>query len=318
MTMLILCLALLHIEKPVGVQADVLMDQAVWIAEATIVEVEAADWGGENGRRGRVRVQVTRDPARVFKGFAQMGRTLDLTPPAWGPQGCTTDLAALVARKETVLVAALKDGTFPFVGQRLEAGGWRLRSWCDYNAWWIWSTDKNFGTSVKLDGDWGTTLELTGAQIAGRYQGFVMLQTGFLLGTTRPLPEAELAKLMEPLGAEDPAVRDAATKVLIERGAGSIAEFRKAREAARDPEVQARLAGVLEALAEPVAAFDAAATAKKAGPDAEARILVMAHAAPDEELRAKILARLTELAAAAKLDPAGDAVKAWQKRLEPK
>lgn len=247
-----LLLLLLAGGKPVGIQADAQMDEAVWIAEATILE--ATD---------RIRVRITSDPERIFRGFSYLGKTVELSPPGWGPESCRADLAA---ERGSVLVVASKNGTIPMIG-RLIDGSYRLSSWCDYNAWWIYCTDKSFGRSVKNDGEFMSTIEVTAAEMAKRYPGesgsFLTKRDAFLNGAAPELTADELAALIVRLGDDDPVERDAAMGTLTARARWCIADLRKAAETTRDPEVRQRLRLVLTDLSEYAAAYDAAMESRR-------------------------------------------------------
>lgn len=236
--------------KPVSVAADREMDDAAWIAEATVV----AD--GE-----RLIARITTDPDRVFKGFERMGAEVELTSPTWGPEAFRGDLGALT---EPVLVVARKDGVVPLVGARID-GAYLLRSWCDYNAWWIYSTDKEFGEKVEHDRPM-STLRLKPEAMATRYEKarapFNEAREAFLAGREPDLTADELADLVRRLGADEPADRDAAAATLVERGCWSIGPLRDAAADTRDPEVRTRIELVLRAHAMHAAAYDAAVKAR--------------------------------------------------------
>jgi hypothetical protein len=64
-----------------------------------------------------------------------------------------------------------KDDQIEFVGKASptkQPRTFRLRSWYDYNAWWIFSIDTSFGTRVELDGGPLQTLDLSDKEIVAR------------------------------------------------------------------------------------------------------------------------------------------------------
>ena len=313
--------------KPVSVQADKEMDAAVWIAEATIEKVDPASWMGRASDGGKVHLKVTSDPGSIFKGHAKIGKTLELKPPGWGASSCTTYLSDFAGKKTSVLFVARKDGSFPLIGERVDGAAertYRLRSWCDYNAWWIFCIDKKFGKSVKIDADWGmTTIEVTAAEIRRRYlkesAPFVAKQVTFLTGARSLMTDEELSRQLARLGSDDVSRRDAAMKALTEKGSWSIAALKKAAAGTRDPEIRARIQVALDGLAEFTAAYDTAMEVRKRGVEAEARLLVGAWALLDKAHQGRALERLRKLAADAKppLDAEETAlVGAWRKRLK--
>lgn len=249
MGMLLLLIALG--DKPVLIAADREFDGAAWIAEATVLAVDE-----------RILVRVTSDPDAVIRGFDSMGVELELSPPTWGPDGCKADLAAV---KGSLLFVVRKDGTIPFVGAPAD-GAYTLRSWCDYNAWGIYSTDKTFGESVPTD-DCFDTFRVKAEALAKRHEKdrapFLEAKAAFLAGREPDLTVDELARLVRALGADAPEERDAAAQALVERGRWSIGPLREAAAAARDPEVKTRIELVLRTHAMYAAAYDAAAREKR-------------------------------------------------------
>ncbi|MBE7465540.1 MAG: hypothetical protein HS116_18845 [Planctomycetes bacterium] len=321
--------------KPLGIVANDVMDRALLIAEVQILEVRIPPATGRGGMlagdQGLIRLRVTNDPEVVFRGFAMLGQELDLLPAQGGPSGCAGDLRKLADSGERLLVVVTQDRRVILAGQPRDEGGkriYRLRSWCDYNAWWVWSTDKAFGTSVKLENDWGSMLDVGAQEIRTRYlkehAEFQGLASAFLLNEPALMNAAEFSEQVKRLGSEEPQAREDAQKALLDGSRWSIRDLREAKARSTELEVQSRLNAILAALALHDAAFSSCEAARGKGPEAEAKMLLAAWPALDAAHRERAGAHWAKLAALrdpAMNVPAGATpealMEAWKKTLTP-
>lgn len=321
--------------KPLGIVANDVMDRALLIAEVQILDVRIPPATGRGGMlaadQGQIRLRVTNDPEGVFRGFAMLGQELELFPAQGGPSGCAGDLTKLAASGERLLVVVTQDRRVILAGKPRDEDGkrtYRLRSWCDYNAWWVWSTDKAFGTSVKLENDWGSMLDVGAQEVRTRYlkehTEFLGLASAFLLNEPTLMSAAEFSEQVKRLGSEEPQAREDAQKALLEGGRWSIRELRNAKVRSSELEAQTRLNAILAALALYDAAFSSCEAAREKGPEAEARLLLAAWPALDAPHGERAAAHLAKLAAQrtpALSVPAGATpealVELWNKVLTP-
>jgi hypothetical protein len=153
--------------KPRSSQADTVLDQCKWAAQVEILSVTPAQG---KGLRPRIEIRVSDEAAKVYRG-TKAGAKLSVQPLPFSNEGTLADLGALVGTKKLVLMAVNKENQVEFVGQPKkgkQGESFRLRSWYDFNAWWIYSTDKKFGTRVELDGGPMQTLDLSVKEIRER------------------------------------------------------------------------------------------------------------------------------------------------------
>ncbi len=321
--------------KPLGIVANEVMDRALLIAEVQILEVRIPPTSGRGAMQaadqGNIRLRVTNHPEGVFRGFAMLGRELQVLPAQGGPSGCAGDLTQLAVSGERLLVVVTQDRRVVLAGKPRDEDGkrtYRLRSWCDYNSWWVWSTDKAFGTNVKSDNDWGSVLDVDAQEIQTRflkeYTEFLGLAARFLLNEPALLSAEDFSKQIKHLSSEEPQTRENAQKALVEHCRWSIRELRDAKARNSDLEAQTRLNAVLVALALHDAAFSTCEAARGKSPDAEARLLLAAWPTldlPHRERAGMHLAKLAARRVPALSVPAGgtpDAlVEVWQKALTP-
>jgi len=311
--------------KPKTVWVDQEIDEAEWVAEAEVLEA---------GPAGNARVRISSDPEGVFRGFALLGKTVEVSPTGTG-SGCSHFLQGHAGKGNKVLLVVRKGGEIVLGGARTageKEAAYNLTSWYDFNACFVVSKDKEFGVPIGEDGKplekdaWkSAALQVKAATIALRLkkdrEQFQAKAALFLLGENSALGQDELNKHLAAFESEAPEDRERAQKALIAGGALAIPYLKKVAHAAKDPEVKARVSAVLSALSEYAAACDVAEQKRKAGVEGEARILADAHPHLTAKQMEAAVARLKELAASAtpKLDcGAGDAesvLKAWRERV---
>jgi hypothetical protein len=153
--------------KPRSSQADKVLETCQWAAVVKVVRVQPASG---KGLRPTISVRVSKDAADLYRGV-KAGAKLTVHPLPHSDDGTTSDLASFVGTDTTLLMVVNQENQIEFVGEpRLVKGqrSFRLRSWYDFNAWWIFSTDKSFGTRVELDGGPMQTLDLSHKEIKVR------------------------------------------------------------------------------------------------------------------------------------------------------
>jgi hypothetical protein len=165
----VILMGLTHIAvaKPRSSQADKVLENSKW---AALVEVLSVKPSPGKGWRPTITVRVSDKSADLFRG-AKAGAKLKVHPLPHSDDGTTSDLENLVGTGEALLMVVNKDNQIEFVGEPSQKKGQRkfhLRSWYDFNAWWIYSTDKTFGTRVELDGGPMQTLDLSHKEIVSR------------------------------------------------------------------------------------------------------------------------------------------------------
>ncbi len=247
--------------KPITIHADPKLKGAWLVAEAVVVDVEAAQRAGWAGTGGKVTVQITSDPRRIYKGRHLLGQKVTLVPQRAGPAHCTSEMSKRKKNKRTVLVVADAKRVLWIAGiPSKDRSHYRVNSWCDWNACWLRIDD------VRLSAAGGrprTAVSFNTRVLASYYTAngrrFWSKVAPILSGEAKPLAQKELDVLVGRLASDSAAVRTRAHKELIRRGRYSIKELRAARAAQKDTEAQRRLDAVLAALAEYARAADVAA-----------------------------------------------------------
>ncbi len=144
----------------------------------------------------------------------------------------------------------------------------------------------------------------------------------FLLRTISALDQKETAALIKQFESKDFGVREAAEKQLASKGHSNVAQIEAALKNGKGLEKKIRLKRVLAALEKTSRGNAAAERAKKAGPEAEAQLLLLALPELADPLKQKAIDHLKALAG--KVEPAlqipneagARAVRAvWAKRL---
>jgi len=237
--------------KPLVIDVAMAFDHAMLVAEADVVEVEYGAWMAWGGQRGRVRVRVTDDPERIYRGIRHLGSEIDLVPPSEGAQKWTASLRRTEDR-ERILVVVNDDREIVLAGERFGAG-YVVRGWCDYSACRLLSSDPEFdGEMIELKGS--QEMHPAGAAIAARYEKERRADwarvTLFLAGMPPALTADQVDGLVAELAAPDGGVRARAAHHLATQGHLSVALLRDARRRAEDPDVVRALDGTLAMLAE--------------------------------------------------------------------
>lgn len=149
--------------KPRSTQADTVLDACKWAAEVQILKAAG------KGQPAMLRVQVTDDKTRIYYG-QKPGRQLSVAPPEASHDSAMADLAQLAGKEERLLMVVNEDDRIEFVGKPSgkKKVSYLLRTWYDFNAWWIFSTDRSFGTTVKNASLPLQTLRVSAAEVRTR------------------------------------------------------------------------------------------------------------------------------------------------------
>jgi len=267
--------ATLAVAKPLSMDPVRVLVDCSFAGHVTIVAVERGDWMGEKAR-GKIRVRVAGDPALVLRGLHRVGTEFELLPFSGGPMSCSDTLDKLRKSGESVFLAASGDQV-AFVARRIEAekGWYRLETWCDYNAWWMYSTE-SFGRRVEKSPM--TTIEAPWSELAGRLnetRTATLRELGrrFARPDARPIVAASIPALLADLGGVDHAKRTAAETRLEAEGREHLAALRAALDETKSLEQRARLGRLVARLASPGEALEAWWRARKE-PELEARLLL--------------------------------------------
>jgi len=248
--------------KPMVVEIEQVLDQAWMVAEVHVRTVAVAGWDGIGPEPGRVLVQVTSDPRRIYKGLAQLGRTLELRPSPAGPQKCTADLNPLAGSGKPVLLVvdnnrAIRLQGIPGPG----ATRYRMRGWYDRNAYLLTSRSGRLGEQIR-DRSGYRGLDVSRQDLADRWRGrnraFCGLVARFLAREPPLLDDAELAGNLRALGAPDAGRRARAAERLRRRALLNIPALRAAAGSAADPEVRRSLRRILAELRDCAEAYKVA------------------------------------------------------------
>lgn len=310
--------------KPKGIQIDKVMDDALLIAEVEVVEVHPAGNLRDAQVSSAATVRVTTDIARVYKGFAWMGRSLQVTSDFGSAQSFAVSMQSARAKKQTFLLVVRKDRSAVLEATHAKnAAGedvYSFGGWYDWNGVMIYSTDKTFGERDDNKPFDGFRLKLD--QLRERYaqeaQAFRARGAAWLL--VQPgAPDEALAAAIAKLDSEDFAEREDATKALAARGEAVLPALAAARERAKSQEVRTRLDEVLNANFEASGAYHWAQRVKAEGARAEAALLLEYSKTPRVPSE-PLVRRLGDLAKAEKLGVPEradlDALKAaWTKAL---
>jgi hypothetical protein len=232
-------------------------DGAKLAAEVSVLEVRFATWRGF-GHTGRVRVRVTSDPRRIFRGHEFLGRTLDLSPCPLGPQSSTAELGRRVDDREPLFLVADSDGAIWLAGAR-HGNGYRLRTWSDLDLKAVrLEVPADLGRTVES----GARIDIPLAALDRRFgkarQEFWGRVARFLGGEQPDAGPAELDGWIARLAAPAHEQRRRARLWIRRHACLRIAELRKALAAAPDPETGRNLRDILDDLGEFARAHDLA------------------------------------------------------------
>jgi hypothetical protein len=261
--------------KPLVLRVDRVLEAAWLVAEVRILEVRPASWRRFGPDRGLVRVQVTADPRRIYKGFAFLGRTLRLLPSATGPQKCTGDLGVHEGSESTLLLVVGEEHTITLQGER-RGESYRLRGWYDLNACVLVGDGGQSGLRITDPSGYAgydVPRTLLTRRHLRRARTFWARVARFLSGEQPAMGEKELRRCLADLSASSRERRDRAQVRLRTAATLRIADLREAAVLAEDPEARRRLARLLESLDEYALAYDAALRLAAGPPDARAHVL---------------------------------------------
>ncbi|MHC4134911.1 MAG: hypothetical protein ACYS0K_08000 [Planctomycetota bacterium] len=259
--------------KPVTVQYDRAFDNAWLAAEVEVVAVEIGAWMAWGGQRGRVRVKVTSDPSRIYRGWKHVGRTVELRPADFAAQTCTASLKRHEGSLSKVLLVVDAQRVIT-LGGPAEGDGYLLRGWCDNNDCQLRAAAGFGGEVVKRQR--ADRLSIARATLLDRYRTprreFWARVTRFLDGERPALNRADLMRWITELAAKEPARRRRAHEFLAARGPLHIGTLREAADGSDDPEVRRRITRILSGMQAHVEAHEVAT--RLGGSPLAARIFV--------------------------------------------
>jgi hypothetical protein len=147
--------------KPRSTQADTVLDACKWAAEVQILTTKAST--------GEIQVRVTDDKKKIFFGQKPGGK-LKVRPPEASRESTLSDLEKLAGKDEHLLMVVNQDDHIEFVGKLTgkKKDSYILRTWYDFNAWWIFSIDSDFGTKIEDAGIPMQTLQVSAAELRTR------------------------------------------------------------------------------------------------------------------------------------------------------
>ena len=275
--------------KPRSMPVDTTLDQCAWAAEVTILAVDDA-----------IRVRITDDADAIYRGHELLGKVVEVHPLAGGDASCRGDLQRFAGTRTQLLMVTGTDGRVQFVGDAKEVEnepGYHLRTWYDFNAAWLYSTDKEFGRAVgeRFGGVYGVTKQEVATRFADERQQLMLTLAAILLRPRAKLNEAELQTTIAQLGDDAFFVREQAQRELLKLDA-SAADFLKEQAAsASDLEIADRLQQIIRTLESPIERH--AMAIRERGSEHEARLLIEAYDATDDtQIQSTIVSRLTTMA----------------------
>jgi hypothetical protein len=245
--------------KPITVRYDHAFDTAWLAAEVEVVKVEFADWMAWGGRRGYVRIKVTTDPSRIYRGWKHLGRTYEIKPADFGAQTCTVTLKRHEGSLNRILLVVDAQRVITLGGE-IEGDGYLVRGWCDNNDCRLKAAKGFGGEVVKRQRD--DRLSIARATLLDRYRTkrreFWARVTRFLDREQPALSRKDVARWIAELDATQPARRRRAHDFLAAHGHLHVGTLREAVAASDDPEVRRRLTRILFALQAYVEAYEVA------------------------------------------------------------
>lgn len=230
--------------KPILVRVDDAIAAAGIVAEVQVLAVQPAQRPGG----GWIRVRVTDDPRRIFRGARFCGAELTLRPPPSGRVACTRELDLRRRPWDRVLLVVDARHVVRIAAYRV-GDDYVLHGWSDHSLCLMWCSDRQLGHRL---GE--LRFRVFRPTLRERYAeeeaAFWALVARHAMRTIRPLPVERLKRLIAYLGAADRGRRDLAHRLLLERGAFSIPALREAKAHTADPEQRRRIRAVLEGLAD--------------------------------------------------------------------
>ena len=256
---LLVALASTASARPVLIQYDRALDTAWLVAEVEVVKVEFGDWMAWGGRRGYVRIKVTTDPSRIYRGWRHLGRTYEVKPADFGAQTCTATLKRHEGSLNRILLVVDAQRIITLGGEA-EGDRYILRGWCDNNDCRLQAAAGFGGEVVKRHR--GDRLSIARATLLDRYRTprreFWARVTRFLDQERPALSRKDVARWIAELEVAQPARRERAHDFLAAHGHLHIGTLRKAVTASDDPEVRRRLTRILSAMQAHVDAYEVA------------------------------------------------------------
>lgn len=269
--------------RPLSLCIDKECDEAILIAEVTIVEVGKSD-PAKRTQVVSVRVKVTDQPERIFKGFDTLGQTLEFKTCANGPSSLT-EFEANRDSKSSVLIVVRANNEIILLGQPVpaDAATYVLHSWYDWNAviYSVSDKGKDFGHSTgKEKFDFEGLWCISAKEFTTRYPNeggeFHVLTSLFLTEVPVKLSEEDTKKWIARLDADDTDIRVKAEAELIQNARFQIRTLVDATQTA-PLEVKARIESVLRANALYHVAFKEAAKLRDGPVNARGKLLAQSY-----------------------------------------
>jgi hypothetical protein len=226
--------------------------RAAWlIAETHVLEVDAPS---ENRRErpDSLRVRVTNDPQRIFRGHTWLGAELELKIPPDGAIRLFGELLTRVHGKEPLLLVAGED-RMVVLGGYPGPTGYRMHAWVDFHAgeWRIECTDPALGGPIAEGEHRGALLvDRSALALVHRDEGraFWASVAPYLIADASEPEPRDLDHLIALLSSGSPKERDYAQATLVEDARLEVLRLRRALETARDPEARRRLPVILDGI----------------------------------------------------------------------
>jgi hypothetical protein len=221
------------------------------IAEAHVLEVDAPS---ENRRESpdSLRVRVTNDPQRIFRGHTWLGAELELKIPPDGAIRLFGELTTWVGRKQHLLLVA-DAKRMVVLGGYPGPTGYRMHAWVDFHAgkWRIECTDPALGGPIAEGEHRGAVVvERSALALVHRDEGRAFWATvaPYLIADASDPESHGVDRLIALLSSGSPKERDYAQATLIEDARLEVLRIRQALETARDPEARRRLPVILDGI----------------------------------------------------------------------
>jgi len=218
------------------------LDSAKAVFEATVVSFVAP----KGDEPGRVRLLVTSDWRRIYRGFSVLGRTIDV--PFRGPQFpsvLTTAKGAPGARMLYAIDATTDE--VAMVASRLANGRFHVtaRAPVDHQSAQQWSSGGGTVWFTTRSGYSGQYLE---TQLKARFwnerSSFLDSVAKATHDAAKSIDAAALDRLVEDLGASDFTARDRAHRDLVAAGSANVTALRAAIARLNSLETRRRLARI--------------------------------------------------------------------------
>ncbi len=283
---LLLCWSSSVWARPISICIDKECDDAFLIAEVTIIEVGKPETNAnKKSVSGLVRVKVTDQPERIYKGFGLLGQTLDLKSWEGGASVSYTEFEANRVSKSSVLIVVRANKEIILLGLPVpaEATTYVLHGWYDWNAVMYFVSDKGkeFGHTTgkeKFDpeGRWCISAREFTTRYPNEGGEFHVLTSLFLAEVPVTLTTEETKKWIAQLDSDDTDIRTKAETELTQKAAFQVATLVEASKTA-SLEVKARIETVLRANALHHVAFKEAAKLRAGPVNARGKLLAQSY-----------------------------------------